>query len=259
VGAVRKRSFPLGPALIGSLALHVAIIGGLIFAFPREASQIVFSAVPVEILSPVQHEAAPAQETQPQPEPPAPQTQPQTQPTKPESSPKAEAQQKPQQRPDRTNDNPMNLVKGINGASSARDQPQRPPAHQPANGSDQVSTGPEVSKLGSKLMGLWHPNCGADAKIVVTVHFRLTFDARVDERNLSVEDPRTGRLVPFYDGPNKWSAPFLAIAQREGSGWEVAAERAAQAVKHGQPYRELPSSMYGQDIPIKFDAKKACF
>ena len=57
---MRKKSFQLGPALLGSIGLHAAVILLLVIEFPHETTKLVLSAVPVEIVSQEQQEAAPA-------------------------------------------------------------------------------------------------------------------------------------------------------------------------------------------------------
>jgi type IV secretory pathway VirB10-like protein len=237
---VRKRSFRFGPALIGSLALHVAVIGLLVFEFPRETKELVLSAVPVDIVSEKQQEAGPAPETKPQPaptpEPPQPQP-PQPAPPQPDRSPKPPDRQPS---PDRRNEKSLDLGKIAGGSPDYRPQPPRPPASHPGQGQAAVSTGPDVDALRGMFGKIWSPNCpapGAD-NVQIGVRIRLRSDGYTVGPAV-IENPHPG--------------------QRE---WDAAAERAAIAAK-ALRYRDLTpaqlQTLAGRgEIYFKIDQRSAC-
>lgn len=273
---MRKKSFQLGPALLGSIAFHAAIIVLLVVEFPNQ-TRLVLSAVPVEIISQEQHEAAPAPDTpaptpapQPQPEPlpPAPAPEPRPLPPTPKPEPKPEPQpkpappkpapsptptpkpepkpkpQKPQPQHEAADDNPMDLLKNLHlggGAPSrSQTQTQHAPSHKPGEGRDQVSTGPDVDALRGMISGLWHPNCGAPGadQIQIGVRIHLRPDGYV-VGPAEVDNPR----------PND-------------RAWVAAADSAARAARAAN-YRSLPPSQLRLladrgVIYFKIDEKAAC-
>lgn len=269
---MRKKSFKFGPALIGSIALHAAIIALLVFEFPNQ-TRLVLSAVPVEIISQEQHEAAPAPDTpaptpapQPQPEPqppapaptprplpptpkpePKPEPQPKPTPPKPAPTPKPEPKpkpEKPEPQHEAADDNPMDLLKNLHlggGAPSrSQSQTQHAPSHKPGQGRDQVSTGPDVDALRGMISGLWHPNCGAPGadQIQIGVRIHLRPDGYV-VGPAEVDNPR----------PND-------------RAWVAAADSAARAARAAN-YRSLPPSQLRLladrgVIYFKIDEKAAC-
>lgn len=281
---MRERKNSLGPALIGSVVLHVGIIALLVFEFPRETSRLVLSAVPVEIISNEVHEAAPqppAPETPSTPEPPQPtptptppQPKPAPQPPKPEPAPpkpvekptpapkptpKPTPQPKPKPKPQSKSFDLSSLADSLGSPSYAKTSAPRThrQAAAPAHGQDTVSTGPALSNLGSKLMRLWMPNCVAQNRASVKLRFHLGSDARVGDGTIFVEDPKTHRFVRMLEpfGHNL-SQDFYAI--HESPEWQDSALRASRAIKAGEPYSDLPHSLLNQDITVNFDAQKAC-
>ena len=260
---MRKKSFQLGPALLGSIGLHVAIIVLLVVEFPREASRLVLSAVPVEIVSQEQHEAAPAPpapEPTPAPAPPQPQPQPQPQPPPPQPEPKPEPKpapappkpaptprpkpQKPQPQRQAADDNPLDLLKNLNlpsrTASQSQAQPLRAPAHRPGEGQDQVSTGPDVDALRGMFGRTWSPNCpasGAD-NVQIGVRIRLRYDGTTGGPAV-IDNPRPNDPV-----------------------WVAAGNRAAMAAKAIR-YRDLTPQQLRTlsdrgEIYFKIDQRSAC-
>ena len=238
---MRKKSFQLGPALIGSIGLHVALVILLVVEFPRETTRLVLSAVPVEIVSQEQHEAAPAPpapeappqptpeppQPQPQPQPPAAQPAPQPEP-KPQPAPTPTPTPKPRPKPkppkprpqqEAADDNPMDLLKNLHlssaAASRSQPQPQRPPAHRPGEGRDQVATGPDVAALRGMISGLWHPNCGAPGADQIQIGVRIHL-----------------RPDGYVVGPAEIDNP-----RPNDRAWTAAADSAARAAKAAD-YRE---------------------
>lgn len=258
---MRKKSFQLGPALLGSIGLHAAIIILLVVEFPRETTRLVLAAVPVEIVSQVQHEAAPAPPApeappQPTPEPPQPQLQPQPQPPAPQPKPEPKPEppppqpaptpkpkpQKPQHQA--ADDNPMDLLKNLNLSSAASSrsqaQPLRAPAHRPGEGRDQVTTGPDVDALRGMFGRNWSPNCptsGAD-NVQIGVRIHLRYDGST-AGPAEIDNPRPNDPV-----------------------WVAAANRAAMAAK-ALPYHDLTPQQLRvlsdpRGIYFKIDQRSAC-
>lgn len=264
---VRKRSFSLGPALIASVGIHVAVIVLLIVEFPRETTRLVLSAVPVEIVSNETHEAAPhppEPETPPAPTPEPPQptpapAPPAPQPPAPKSEPKPVEQPKPAPAPTPlpkpvakpTPPKPKPETKGFDlGAltdslagptqAKAAPHPAAPSRARPGQGKDAVSTGPDIDALNGQISGLWHPNCvapGAD-KIQVGIRIRLRSDGSV------------------ADGPH------IENPHPEDRAWVAAAESAARAARAVR-YRDLPQQQLRLltdrgDIYFRLDERAAC-
>lgn len=107
-----------------------------------------------------------------------------------------------------------------------------------AAGAAQGLSADEASLLTAKLIRLWNPNCGVEgaANVVVKVEMQLS--------------PQ-GRLISSR------------VLQQTGAGADIvnaAAQRAALAVKRGDPYVELPAKRYAvwKDIVVNFNAKEAC-
>jgi protein TonB len=102
-------------------------------------------------------------------------------------------------------------------------------------------TGDEMGAVTSKLMRLWHPNCGAEGvgKVLVRVEIHLTPDGRL------------ARPPELLDRP---------LVDAGGPIAQVSAQRALSAVVQGEPYSELPRDRYPawKDIIARFSAKEAC-
>lgn len=277
---MRERKNSLGPAVIGSVALHVGVIALLVFEFPRETTNLVLSAVPVQIISNEVHEAAPqppAPETPatpeppqptPQPAPPQPQPKPAPPPPKPEPAPPKPAEKpapapkptpkpaptpKPQPEPKPTpqaksKPAPQSksfdlsaLADSLGSPSYAKTAARPAPAHaRPGQGRDAVSTGLDIDALKGQISGLWHPNCGAPGSDKIQVGVRLRL--RSDG---SVADG------PHIDNPHP-----------NDPAWSAAADRAAIAAKAVR-YRDLPPQQLRLltdrgDIYFRLDERAAC-
>jgi outer membrane biosynthesis protein TonB len=263
---LRKKS-SLGPALIASIGLHVAAIVLMVVEFPNQ-TRLVLSAVPVEIVSNEQHEAAPAPPAPeptpaPTPQPPAPQPapqpptpkppepkpepKPQPAPPKPEPSPTPRPKPKPpkpQPHQEAADDNPMDLLKNLHlgGGSPSRAQTQtpHPPRARPGQGQDQVSTGPDVDALRGMVSGLWHPNCGAPGADQIQIGVRIHL-----------------RPDGYVYGPAQIDNP-----RPNDPAWRAAGDSAARAAR-GANYRTLPPAQLRLladrgVVYFKIDEKAAC-
>jgi outer membrane biosynthesis protein TonB len=252
------------PALVGAVLLHVLVLGAGLIALPfwSKPMQIV-NATPVTIVSqaPPAAPSAPTEaptetpETTPEPAPPpapAPKPAPPAPAPKPQPKPldlNALANSLPtaKAKPDRSarpSSPPVNLA--ALSASLARTSGARGPARSAAGpivspGPVRPLTGDEMGAVVSKLMRLWHPNCGAEGggRVVVRVAIHLTPDGGL------------ARPPELLDRP---------VVDAAGPVAQASAQRALSAVVQGEPYTELPRDRYAawRDITVKFDAKQAC-
>jgi outer membrane biosynthesis protein TonB len=262
----------LRPALAGSVALHILVLGAGLIVFPQSVVKMQ-TAVPVtivnraptpdlrpaieaptpeEALSPEPAEApepAPeAPEPAPAPTPPAPPPPPVKAPAPPKPAaapldldalasrlPKARPRPRPALDLDR-----LAAPQARRNANAARGaaRPEAATEARPAAGAAQGLTADEASLLASKLNRLWRPNCVAEggANIQVRVNIQLT------------------------PGGTLSAPPRLIGAQQNNPLWAAAAQRALSAVRQGEPYNELPRERYAQwkDINFNFNARQAC-
>jgi protein TonB len=265
----------LRPALAGSLALHVLVLGAGLIAFPQ-TTRLAHSPVPVTIvnraptadLRPAFEAPEPQEALSPEPEPstlpPAPEAEPTpTPPTKalptPNPPTKAAPQRpappptldldalasrlpQPKQRPREQaldlNQLASRLPAARANAARGAARPETATEARPAAGAAQGLTADEASLLAAKLIRLWRPNCVAEgaADIQVRVNIQLT---------------PTGQLS---------APPRIIGAQRNDPLWAASAQRALTAVRQGEPYDELPRARYDQwkDINFNFNARQAC-
>ncbi|MBC6980300.1 hypothetical protein [Caulobacter sp. 17J80-11] len=258
----------LTPALIGSALLHVAVFGFALWKWPDQTREVL-NAVPVQIVSdmpalapapaadhpemdetptPAVEEPAP-EPTPPTPEPPKPTppkpepkpVPPKPDPKKPEPKPEpksAKADKAPVKKPTKEAEtSPLDFVKDLSRSSSKPKSSQDPNAAKGTSrtGTAQVDTGPALNALVSKLNDLWIVNCAAEGvdQVVIKMQFKLSNNGRIS------------------DGP-RW------VNRNSDTVWMAAAERADAAISKGQPYTELPSELFNQQITVNFIGKNAC-
>jgi outer membrane biosynthesis protein TonB len=234
----------LSPALMGSVALHVAVAAALLISWRFTRDLQLGSAVPVTLVAegpavepPLAMQAPEVQAAQaPQPEPAQPQPAP----------PAAQAAPQPQGAPKKT---PGKTEKSLDldalAASLAKSAAKPASA---AKGPPQAATAPETGHALSgaaqgALNGMkdqverrWNPNCdvagGRDVQL--SVLFRIDSGGQVigDVRALTRSAPTD-------------------VAR-------AAADRAVRAVYAAAPFRNLPRELYGQSFKLNFDARDAC-
>ena len=247
----------LRPALAGSLALHVLVLGAGLLVFPQTAMKVV-NSVPVTIVSKaptpdlrpaieapeVQEAAAPEPEVAPTPAPPPPPeptpAPPTPAPTPPRPAPaldlNALAKALPKTQPRRQPTLDLNRLAAPQARRDAAAQAETAPQARPAVGAAQGLSADEGSLIAAKLIRLWRPNCVAEggANIQVRVNIQLT---------------PTGDLS---------AAPRIVGAQQNNALWQAAAQRALSAVRQGEPYDELPRTNRPREFEINFNARQAC-
>ena len=265
------------PALIGSIALHVLVLGAGLIALPFAAKPLLMPpSVPITIVSKAPPEALtaavqapePTPETTPEPAPvPTPAPPPPPKPAPPAPTPKPAP---PQPAPKPAPAKPLDLSKLAESLPEAKPTPAKAkPAAKPVDlaalaatlpksngakgppkpatapvvnpGPPRPLTGDELGALTAKLMRLWNPNCGVEGgdKVIVKVEIKLTPEGRLAE------------------------PPVLrdrALVDAKGAVAQAAAQRALLAVNRGEPYSELPRDRYAawKDIIATFDAREAC-
>lgn len=96
-----------------------------------------------------------------------------------------------------------------------------------------------LAALRAKLIPLWHPDCDSPgaASIVIRVEMKVAPDGRL------LSDP-----VVLSKSGSAAAGPDLL---------DIAARHALAAVRHGEPYTELPKEA-DHDIAFRFDARQAC-
>lgn len=268
----------ISPALMGSVALHVAVAAALLISWRFQRNLQLGSVVPVTIVTNATAEdvptAAEAPETQaaqveqptpqapPEPAPPAPQpaptppqpepkpTPPKPAPPKPEPKPAIEKAPKPQPTP-KAEAKPAEKSLDIDALAATLSKMTRTSggkASSAAKGPARAATAPQASK------GLSAGGQAALEGLVADLERRWNPNCDVDggrdvivRVNFSVSS--TGQLVGDV-GSKIASAPTAAA--------KVGEERAVRAVYAAAPFRNLPRELYGQKIIVNFDAKRAC-
>jgi outer membrane biosynthesis protein TonB len=258
----------LSPALIGSVALHLAVAAALLISWPFSRKLTEGDAVPITLVTHAPPgeppPAAPAAEVQaaqapepsppapPEPVPPAPQPAPpkpapaaakpapQPKPAKPAE--KAPAAAKPSAKPEKSLDLDA-LAASLSKMSKAGGKPASA-AHGPSKAATAPAAGKGLSASAqASVVGMkdqverrWNPNCnvagGRDVQLSVV--FRIDSVGQV-----------AGQV-----------AAQIRSAQNEVA--RAAAERAIRAVYAAAPFRDLPRELYGQSFKLNFDAKDAC-
>jgi len=250
----------ISPALIGSLALHLAVAAALLISlrFTRELK--IGAVVPVTIVTnaPADLRAAvqapepqtaqaeaPTPQAPPEPVPPAPEPQPQ--PPQPAPAPAKAAQPKPVPKPEAKPEKALDLdalaaslskmtkTSGGKPASAAKGPTRAETAAQASKG---LSVGGQASLNGlvEDLERRWNPNCEVEGGRDVLVRVNFSIGA-------------AGQLLGGVASQIR-SAPTPAA--------KVAEERAVRAVYAAAPFRNASRELYGQKIAVNFDAKRAC-
>ena len=256
-----------------SILAHILIVGLFLISWKPQAAMDLGSSVPVELISdipqqqmaaaPVDPQAvkppAPAPDVAPQPVPPAPELKPQPIPkvqpkpeplkpdAKPETNPKAidknglhkpSAKVAPVKQPSGLDLDSLSQPQNIASKSKTRALPSAAPRE--TNGLSQQGVapqdmGPAYSALKAAVQRNWSPcNVAGANQIVVLIRFRLS---------------SSGRVVQGPDWVNE-TTDSLAVQ---------AAAMAKLAIKKGEPYTDLPVTLYNRDLPaVRFDPIKYC-
>lgn len=251
----------ISPAMMGSVALHVAVAAALLISWRHPRDLKIGAVVPVTLVSDAPAaelspalEAPQAQTAQvaeptpapPEPVPPAPQPTPQVPAARPSPSPtpaKAAAAKPAATTPAKAEKRldldalAASVSKMAKPTSGAKGTPRPETAPQARTGAGSAAIAAALSGLADELQRRWNPNCAvADARqVVVAVTFTLNSGGGV------VGDVR-GQLAQGAQTPAAYTA----------------ADRAVSAVYAAAPFRSLPREVYGQPIRVNFDARKAC-
>lgn len=282
------------PALIASVALHLAVLGAgfIVWPFASKPIQMVAS-VPITIVSKAPPDAptapvlapeptpeaspAPAPEPTPAPPPPAPPTPaPKPVPTPPAPKPTPAPAPKPpppapSPTPKKAESKPLDLTALAASLPQSKAQPNKAkPAAKPfdlaalaaslpksggAKGPPRQATAPTVAP------GPPRPLSGDELGAVQSKLMRLWNPNCGVEGGASVVVRVEFRLQP--DGSLVQGSAVVrnqGLIDAKGSVAQASAQRALTAVSRGSPYTELPRDHYDQwkDIVVNFDAKEAC-
>lgn len=250
-------------ALLVSVALHLLVIALLFLHASTKTVPLEVSSVPVEILSelpsrsmaeaPVDElavktpapEPAPIEEPKPAPPTPAP-PKPVPEPQKPKAKPVPEKTAKPATKeglkkpaPKEAEFDPTKYA-ADSAPSRAQSTKKTSPSQQRTTGASNVGNAPQdsgaaLNALTRRLQKLWSPNCDVPGGDLVSPKIQFAISP-------------SGRVIR---GPT-W------VNRRNDPVWEAGAARAIQAVNKGQPYDDLPETLYNIDLHITFDGRKAC-
>lgn len=242
------RRAEVSPAFVGSLALHFAVLAGLVISWRFTRDLKIGAAVPVTIVANAPAtdlrpaEQAPQEFTAqtetpqalapPEPAPPQPTSappQPAPKPARPEKSFDLDALAASLARP--SNTAPAKPAAAAKGPS----RPETAAQARPAAGTGLSAAA--LSGLADELQRRWNPNCNVDGgrDVQVKVTFQLGAGGQVVGQVAS-QILRGGR----------------------GAVSQAAAERAVRAVYAAAPFRNLSREFYGEQISVNFNAREAC-
>ena len=254
-----------GPALIGSVVVHAAIIGAVLLALTatgdRPERQII-STIPVSILSEdmvlagpadapsedpaVDSAAAPPLEA-PEPPPPTPAPVPTPRPPEKAPTPRPTPRTTPPPRPStpppakkRETPRPREEPRLDLGALAA-DRPNRSPNRAPSRPSGQQSSGtagqtsgPVITAMFNQVYQNWNPPCQTPGAADLRIQMDVTLDAR-------------GRIT---DGPT-------LVGARNDPVWRAVAAGAMQALVRTAPF-DVPAGFTGGEYRPSFNMERAC-
>lgn len=252
-----------GPALIGSVVVHAAIIGAVLLALrvtgARPERQIV-TTVPVSIVSEemvlagpadapsedpaVDAAAAPPVEA---PEPPPPPPTPVPTPRPPEKAPTVRPTPRPTPTrpatppPARKRETPRPREESLDLGALAAERPNRSPNRTPARPSGQQSSGtagrtsgPVITAMFNQVYQNWNPPCQTPGAAGLRIQMDVTLDAR-------------GRIT---DGPT-------LVGARNDPVWRAVAAGAMQALVRTAPF-DVPAGFTGGEYRPSFNMERAC-
>jgi len=252
------------PALIGSVLVHAAVIGAVLFAMMfdggRPPPQIV-NAVPVSIVSseivlggpadaPSEEPAVDAAAAPPveAPEPPPPTPTPVPTPRPPERTVAPRPTPRPTPPPPPANPPPAKkretprpreetLDLGKLAAERRNNSPRRdtrPPSGQQSSGTAGQTSGPVITAMFEQVYPNWTPPCQTPGAEDLRIQMDVTLDAR-------------GRIT---DGPT-------LVGARNESVWRAVAAGAMQAVVRTAPF-DVPPGFTGGEYRATFLTRRMC-
>ena len=253
-----------GPALIGSVVAHAAIIGAVLLALTfggdRPERQIV-QTIPVSILSEemvlagpadapsedpaIDAAAAPPVEA-PEPPPPTPTPVPTPRPPEKAPTPRPTPRTTPPPRPStpppaKKRETPRPREESLDLGALAADRPNRSPNTTPTRPSGQQSSGtagqtsgPVITAMFEQVYPNWSPPCQTPGAENLRIQMDVTLDAR-------------GRIT---DGPT-------LVGARNESVWRAVAAGALQAVVRTAPF-DVPPGFTGGEYRATFLTQRMC-
>ncbi|GAA0868665.1 hypothetical protein GCM10009116_06400 [Brevundimonas basaltis] len=257
-----------GSALIGSVVVHLVVIGGVVLALSLSpddrAPPPLVNSVPVSIISemvvpagpadapsdepaadspaevaePPPPEPAPPQPPPPQPAPPPPRPAPTSTPRPPEKTTPPRPTP-PRPTPPRPNPPTPPREEGLNLSELAKrpnapPSAPRPPSGERGAGTAGRATGPQIQNIAGQIQDRWDFQCDIPGAGDLIVPVRITVGAN-------------GRIT---DGPN-----FLD--QGSGPAWRSAVDTMRRAIAAAQPLR-VPEGWTEQAITLRFRADLVC-
>jgi len=285
----------LRPALVGSVALHLLVLGAGYFTWPQSSRVAPSSAVAVTIVN-----RAPVVDLRPaiaapEPEPAAsPEPEPSSQPPAPEPPPTPEPPTKaapPPPTPPPAKAPPPPPTKAPTPPppkAPAKAPAQRPPAldldalaaQLPAAQRQAQPPALDLNALAARLpqrnanvaQGPARPETATEARPAAGAGQGLTADEasllaakliRLWRPNCAVESAANVQVrvnIQLLPTGALASPPRLVGGQSNDPVWSVAAQRALAAVRQGEPYDELPRERHAQwrEINFNFNARQAC-
>lgn len=272
----RRREGGLGPALLGSLAFHAAVLALLFVSFPKQSLKMAGNAIPVTIVSSLPQAApAPAPEiAEPAAEdtapPPAPEPEPAPAPTPPPPQPQPAPPPKKAPTPD-----PKLPTKKAEPTPPQKTPPARTPPQKtaPAKAEEpaldlaalqkSLNRGRPATKAtstrvtpatGSAQQGQLSA-AGASALSALVGRIQ---DAWILNCEISGADEVEVTVGFTIGSAGRLSAGPALVQRRSGAVWDAAARGALAAVRGGEPYEGLPRDLYNQPIEATFKAREAC-
>jgi outer membrane biosynthesis protein TonB len=293
---VKRRE--ISPALMGSVALHVAVAAALLISWPFERNLKLGSAVPVTIVANApaddlraavqapEAQTAQAEQPTPQapPEPTPPAPQPAPEPPAPQPEPRPAPQPKPAPQPTPA---PQKAPKPLEKAPTPKPEPAKPaekphPAPKaeakpkPERTLDLDALASSLSKMTRSSGGKASSAAKGPARAETAPQARPAMGAAEAAAALNgLTEELQRRWNPNCDvaeardvlvhvtfvlnaGGGVMGDVRAQIRGPANPASRAAADRAVSAVYAAAPFRTLPREFYGQPIGVNFDAKKAC-
>lgn len=253
-----------GPALLGSVIVHAAVIGAVVFALMfggvRPERQIV-NAVPVSIVSdtmvlggpadapsedpavdaaaapPVEAPEPPPPTPTPVPTPRPPEKAPALRPTPPRTPPRRPATPPPATKRETPRPREETLDLGKLAAERRNNSPRRdtrPPSGQQSSGTAGQTSGPVITAMFEQVYDNWTPPCQTPGAENLRIQMDVTLDAR-------------GRIT---NGPT-------LIGARSDPVWRAVAAGAMQAMVRTAPF-DVPSGFTGGEYRATFLTQRMC-
>lgn len=255
-----------GPALIGSVVVHAAIVGAIVLAMmtgdARPERQVV-NAVPVSIVSETMVLAGPADAPSDEPasdaaaappveavEPPPPTPTPVPTPRPPEKAvaprpvptprptpprPATPPPAKKTERPRPPREDSLDLGKlAAERPNPSTNRGTRPPSGQQSTGAAGQTSGPVITAMFNQVYQNWNPPCQTPGAEGLRIQMDVTLDAR-------------GRII---DGPT-------LVGARNEPVWRAVASGAMQALIRTAPF-DVPAGFTGGEYRPSFNMERAC-